>query len=507
VRAPLFALLRSVACAATVLTAAPVLAQPVATPPASPQSTPLAQPTPLAQSARPDAPGALELRSVVESVQRALPTLLAAERDRDAADAEMLAAEGGFDPVLRGRASVFPIGYYRYVTGDVTVEQPTPLWGSSLFVGYRIGVPIVPGSAGIPDYYGMQQTNSAGELRAGVAVPLVRNGPIDRRRANIQVRSQGRVLAEADLARARIEASRFAAVRYWDWVAAGRKLTIARDVLRVARERDVGLATRVQAGDLPRYERQDNQRAVLSRESGVIAAQQSLQRAAIELSLFYRDADGAPLLAPELQLPPELPLPDAAWTDTASQPAREDEAVAARPELRRFDAQRAQARVELDLARNQALPVVDIVAQVSQDLGPSVSSSDTRGRTELSAGLVLEVPLVMRAQIGRVRAAEAALARVEAQRTFARDRVVADVRDAVASLRAALERTEIARRELAVAREVEQAERERFRQGDSNIFLVNQREQTTAEASVRLVDATADWLRARAAFRAAMGQQ
>ncbi len=449
----------------------------------------------------------LEVQSVVDSVQAALPTLVAVERERDAANAELLAAEGGFDPTLRARGTILPVGYYRYGTVDVTVEQPTPLWGSSLFVGYRFGGPLVQGSAGVPDYYGNLQTNTAGELRAGVSIPLLRNGWIDRRRASIQSRSQGVRMAEAELERARIDATRAATVRYWDWVSAGQKLEVARALLRVARERNDGLVIRANAGDLPRYEAQDNTRAVLSRESGVVGAQQALRRAAIELALFYRDREAQPIVPADASLPRTMPSPDAAYTLAASEPAREAAAIAARPELRRFEALRAQARVEVDLANNQLLPQVDLVGQVSQDLGASFSTSDSRGRPEVSAGVTIEVPIVMRQQFGRLRAAEAALARIDAQRAFARDRVVADVRDAVAALRAALERAEITEREVQVATQVEQAERERFRQGDSNVFLVNQREQARAEAEVRRVDAIADWLRARAAFRAAIGER
>jgi cobalt-zinc-cadmium efflux system outer membrane protein len=456
---------------------------------------------------RPESDGGLSLPGVIDSLQRVLPSLLAAEREREAAEAEFLAAEGGFDPTLRARGTTVPLGYYRYVTGDVVVEQPTALWGASLFAGYRLGVPLVPGSPGLPDYSGGSQTNYFGEVRAGLSVPLLRNGAIDRRRANVQVRGQGRSIAEADLERARIEASRFAATRFWDWVAAGRKLAIARDLLRVASDRQAGLETRARVGDLAQYEAQDNERAVLSRQASVVSAQQTLARAAIELSLFYRDEQGVPVLPRDAQLPAALADVDPRWTASAGGPEAERQALAARPEVRRFDAQLAQSRVELEFARNQMLPALDLQAQVSQDLGAAVSSSDTRGRPELSAGVLLEVPIVMRAQRGRLRAAEAAVARIEAQRTFARDRVVADVRDATAGLRAALERVELTGRELALARRVEDAERERFRQGDSSIFLVNQREQATAEAAGRLVDASADWLRAQAAYRAALGQR
>lgn len=449
----------------------------------------------------------LELQTVIDSVQAVLPTLIAAERERDAANAELLAAQGGFDPALRARGSILALGYYRYGTVDVFVEQPTPLWGASLFAGYRFGGPLVQGSPGIPDYYGNMQTNSAGEIRAGINIPLLRNGPIDRRRTQIQQRSQGVRIAEADLERARIDATRMATIRYWEWVAAGRKLVVARDLLRIATERNTGLSVRAEAGDLPRYEAQDNERTVLLRQALVVAGEQSLQRAAIELSLYYRDREGRPLVPDAALLPDALPLPDAALTASAADPSQETYALEHRPELRRLEAQRAQARLELDLAQNQLLPQLDVIAQVSQDFGSSFSMYDTRGRTELSAGVAIEVPIVMRQQIGRLRAAEAALARIEAQRAFARDRVLADVRDAVAQLRAALQRTEMATREVQVAMQVEQAERERFRQGDSNIFLVNQREQARAEAEQRRIDAITDWLRARAAFRAALGER
>jgi outer membrane protein TolC len=78
-----------------------------------------------------------------------------------------------------------------------------------------------------------------------------------------------------------------------------------------------------------------------------------------------------------------------------------------------------------------------------------------------------------------------------------------EVRDALSALEAARQRVEVARRELRLARELEQAEWSRFGLGESTLLFVNLREQTTAEASVREVDALSDYHKAVASLRAA----
>lgn len=54
--------------------------------------------------------------------------------------------------------------------------------------------------------------------------------------------------------------------------------------------------------------------------------------------------------------------------------------------------------------------------------------------------------------------------------------------------------------------DLEQAERVRFEQGDSNLLTVNIREQQTAEAELREIEALFDFHRAVADLRAARGE-
>ena len=82
----------------------------------------------------------------------------------------------------------------------------------------------------------------------------------------------------------------------------------------------------------------------------------------------------------------------------------------------------------------------------------------------------------------------------------------ADVRDAQSAILRAAERVEAARREVRLAEELEEAERTRYAQGDSQLLIVNLREQQTAEAELRAIDARLDHQRAIADLRAARGE-
>ena len=78
---------------------------------------------------------------------------------------------------------------------------------------------------------------------------------------------------------------------------------------------------------------------------------------------------------------------------------------------------------------------------------------------------------------------------------FARDQVEAEVQDAASAVRAAHTRAALLRDEVQVSLDLADAERERFRLGDSNLFTVNLREQAAVDAELRQVSAVSDYLR------------
>lgn len=450
------------------------------------------QPPQLAPEAQNERSGPLQLADVLASVVEHYPLVRAARVDLAVAVSEQLVAQGAFDPELRGRAAAIPTGPYSYTRIETSVNQPLGPWGTNIFGGYRFGL------GEVPPYYGEYVTNHGGELRAGVSVSLLRNRDIDRRRATVERASFAQKAAGFGVEQAQFESLRGAAQRYWDWVVAGRRLVIARELLEIARTRDEQLTRRVNMGDLPVFERTDNQRALTQRQSQVVAAERSLQQATIELSLFLRGADGAPILVDPARLPASFPEPG---ERTATLSGALGEAYARRPDLRRLEAQREQQRVDSRLAENQRAPLVDVSVSAAKDFG---GPSERLGRPELELGLVVDVPTFNRAARGRSEAAEATIGRMDLQLQLQRERVAADVRDALSAIDAARQRVELARQELKLARELETGERRRFLQGDSSLLFINLREQTAAEAAVREQDALADFFKAVATLKAAM---
>lgn len=445
-------------------------------------------------SARPSfAAQSVTLDDVIQVVNAGFPLIESTQKDVESARAEVRASEGSFDIQWKTRVGYSLLGFYENERLDSIIEQPTTLWGTTFFGGYRLG------TGKFPDYEGKQVTNPGGEARLGLSIPFLRDGFIDRRRANIQRSNLGVDIASLQVVQQRLESIRTATHRYWDWVAAGKRLGIFRTLLKIAEDRDRGLAERVKHGDLPDFERRDNQRAILQRRSQLVSAERSFQQASFELSLYYRNAENEPVILPEERLPASIPEPN-----SSEVPKTEiKDALIKRPDLVRFTAIRSQNEVERTLAINQAGPKLDVQLQAVRSLR---DGDVRRNGTQLEAGVLLEIPLQANVAGGREDSAVAVAGRLELQERFLRDRIGAEIRDARSALDTALLRVEVIRQELDLAKKMEQGERVRFNHGDSNLLFLNIREQATVDTAVRELEAIADYRKSLATLRAALGE-
>jgi outer membrane protein, heavy metal efflux system len=442
---------------------------------------------------------ALSLDDVLDSVMVHHPLVQAAQAGVDEASAEVRAARGEFDPVLTTQGRVAPAGYYSPRRLEVTIEQPTPFLGASLYTGYRMT------RGKVPSYYGEYRTLDGGELRGGVRLPILQGRSLDARRAGIARANAQARSNESGFARSVLEMQRDAAQAYFAWVAAGRKLLVQHELLSLAEVRDAQIKQKVELGALPELEQLDNRRTILERTRQIVAARRALEKSSIDLSLYLRSEAGEPRVPSDQELPSSIPLPARSVVGESS---AIEQALKQRPELDQAEANIEAAQVEQALARNNVQPRLDVFGEVSRDFGnASPDLYPTLAPTVVEAGVTLSVPLLQRRARGKRDAADAKLAAAEQRSAFARDRVRADVQDALSQLRAAEERVEVAQQGAAASRQVADGERERFELGATTVLFVNIREQAAADAQNHLIDALQDVGLARVRLTTAMGRQ
>lgn len=445
---------------------------------------------PLACAAAP-----LQVDEVVASVESKYPPYLMALIEQDLAAGRLRQATGAFDLGFVARGGFSPGSYYDGSSGEVRLEQALPFWGGDVFAGYRV-------SSGLLADYDKARTQEDGEVRAGLRFSLLRDGPIDRRRADLWKARLDREAADPFIRRQRLDVVRAAARSYYQWVSAGLRLGVAEELHRVALERDSGLRKQADKGLIAPVVLVDNERLVVSRQLGVTQARRRFEAAGLELSLFLRGADDAPVVPARDRLP--AAFPDPSLLPPAEEKGMADAATSRRPELARIALVQERLGIDRRLAENATLPNLDVGVGVSRSLGTGPYAD--RAREEAEVGVELRVPLQRNEARGRLQAVEAELRRLEKDAAFTRDRIVNEVRDGLSALRAALEQIEQTSRNVRLADQLVEAERRRFEQGATDLLALQIREQAAFDARQSDVEARADYFRARADFRAALGE-
>lgn len=437
----------------------------------------------------------LPLDEVLRSL-RHHPALAAAEGSVDVAEAERYGALGSFDLALRAEGGSAPLGTWSKSGGELGLEQALPVLGRPRFgVSYRYG-------ADFPDWDGGRMTSEGGELRAAVAADLGRDLLIDKERATLERTVAGLEGARADLALAELALAEAAVPAYWAWVAAGHILAVERSLLRAAEERQGALAQQVARGALAPIVLDDNRRLVLSRQAGVVDAQRVFDVAARKLGYYYRDEAG------EMLPPVAAALPPLGGADIEVPSARDGAAgVERRPELRGLSALGRQLDVDRRLADNDTWPKVTAKLYAAQDLGEEVdiAAEKTSNKTEVFAGVGMSLPLQRREARGKAAAVRAKQDVLEQKRRKTRELLLVAVENARIKLEASAQKVALAEGALSAARRLEEAERRRFDQGQSDLLAVNLREQTTASEARKLVEAQTALAEARVLYRLAAG--
>jgi outer membrane protein TolC len=431
---------------------------------------------------------------VVDAIYQSFPLLRLAILERQVASGKNVAAMGAFDTKLYADSMNEPEGFYQTYRNSVGFDQPL-MSGGSVFGGYRLG------RGNFEPWYGNRETNDGGELKLGLAVPLWQNRLIDERRAELWTTTFGVQGVEPEIRTQLLTFVRDGSIAYWDWVAAGRTLVLAEQLLKIARDRDTKMRIQVREGDLAEYLVTDNERILVSRRVKLLESQRKFQTTAAKLSIYLRLDDGRPFVPGRDLLPEGFPEPSAVNRDLLEQDivfAQER-----RPEITSLDIQRRVYDVELNQARNLTQPELDATVMNSKDVGGPTKSRD-KTPYELEAGVSFAVPLQRRKAYGKLQAAQAKLAQLVAKRQYTADKIGVEVRSAVIALDLAFQAISQAREAIRLNEEMERFELIQLEGGKSDLLRVNLRETATFDSRVTEVEALVRYYESLAEYRAAV---
>jgi cobalt-zinc-cadmium efflux system outer membrane protein len=414
------------------------------------------------------------------------PLVKISEQDQGTSRADFKIAQGGFDWTLRSQYTFRPQGYYDYQNWDAIATKPLGPWGSKFNFGYRRGFGL------FPIYDEKFRTTIAGEMFGGVEFSLLRNREIDSIRGALKRNEIGMNVQDTNLQLSQLETLRQVNARYWDWFLAHQTVSIRRELLTLAESRNRALIERVAKGDLPRFEQEDNERAILQRKADVVIAERKLQKTILDLSLYYPDAT----------VPEDKIFPLEAPFSKSDLEQRMEKLNQSHPEVKKIELQETQNQIDIRVADNQLLPKLDVQLQAAQDMG---DGSKTLTPFGLEVRVGLEIPLQNRALTGRRAVATIQGDRLSIQKQFTTNKLTLNLTDTHQSLLAQYERFNLSHEERKLANHLEQGERTRFKAGESNLIFVNLREQTSAEAGIREAEAYANFYKFRTEYLIASG--
>jgi len=433
----------------------------------------------------------LLLGEVLEASRVHSPKILEAGEKLRAREGRLLQSQGAFDLEIKQDSMLRADGFYDGRSVDTKFVKPLPDFGARVSAGYRVTV------GDFPIYEDVLRTNDRGEFNFGLVFSLLRDRAIDERRFAVAQGELDVSSAELEVLVSQLSVQQQAVSAYYEWVAAGLRRRIFANLVRIAEERESGLEQRVREGDLAAIFITENRQNVLRRQTLLNDAEREFANAAVKLSLYYRDTHGRPVLPPGERLPDGFPSIETFVLDElhgALAAAR-----AGRPEFALVDNATAVERQRLAVGENRLLPRLDVELKTAQDLG---AGSVTREDPDLIFGVQMAVPLETRRGRGAVAEARANLAQLAYQRQLLEEQLVAEIQQIGNSLEAARNFALLTAQEVEQARLMELAERQLFEEGASDFFLLNLREERTADAGVRNVQAELAWFRELASYQA-----
>ena len=454
----------------------------------------------LAQPSQDSSKTVLTLTEFLNQVKQNHPVAKQATLLNRAAQAELLAAKGGFDPKLYGdyEQKYFDSKNY-YAFGEYGVKVPT-WYGIEVKGSYNIA----EGNFVNPE----SKLQKQGQAVVGISMPLLQNLMLDERRANLFKAQQAQGLFQTERDNLTNDLAFEATQIYWKWAFYHQQTLIFNNALRIANERFNAIKTSFELGDRMAMDTLESFTQVQDRLVEYNNVQLDFQEATLKLANFLWGNNAQPLnnIKPfQPQILEDTPLSISVIQKNILTADREkiiQNLITNHPILRGYDFKLNQLEIDRKLKREKLKPKLNINYNF---LGNGFNWSNVF-TDNYKWGVEFSTSTFFRNERGNVQ-----LASIKMQNTrLFRDQKALELKNKLQQFFNEIDNLQnqitLYRATVKNYQQLLLLENTRFELGESSFFLINSRENKYLEAQIKLAKLLSEYQIALSASEWASGR-
>tara|TARA_A200000113_G_scaffold220025_1_gene229523 strand:+ start:292 stop:1722 length:1431 start_codon:yes stop_codon:yes gene_type:complete len=424
------------------------------------------------------------IEAFIDSMVNYHPYVLAINEGNYQAAAELEIARSSFDPFIEQKTKSRVSGYYDGTNLTQRFTNPIEDYNASVFGEYRIA------AGDFPAYEGDYDTLSGGEASVGVAMSLLQNREIDKRRT--ELRNAGLATSQWQaLATSLINDFIYKGVsEYIAWYESALQIQAVSELLATASEREDALVIRVEKGDLASIVLTEFKANLLQQRLTLAELKQKRDMHAQMLSFYWRSANGDMIALDSDKLPADINWPY--WIGNGQLVTLRN-ALRSHPELDVMKLEQQVVQNKVALADNALLPKLDLTASIARDVG---AGSESLEGTETKVGLSFSYPLGNRKAKAERAQLQSKQRELSHKLTSTEQSIVQRFEQALIYWSQAKDIVALQSENAALAKTLSVVEKTRFDAGDSDMFVLNARAQNEIKAKIKEIKAKVDLLKA-----------
>ena len=437
------------------------------------------------------------LKDLYEQMRRHHPIVKLANLYPRIAEEEIRIARGNFDPKIEAdyvQKTLKDKFYYSYWDSRLKA----PIWIGELKVGYELNE---------GELISLENKSPReGLMYAGISIPLGQNLIIDARRAVLRQAKFMQQMAEAERIKELNKLFFTATKDYWEWFFTYRQLILVREGYRLADERYKFVRQRILLGEGANIDSVEARITLQERTVQLRQAEIDFKNAGLILSNHLWQEGSIPLELPENAIPEDL-----AAIEKISESRLNELLIFAQenhPEIQKIRFKLAQLDIERRFQQDRLKPQINLNYNLLSAYNPmKFEANNEYFANNYKIGFDFSFPILLRKERGKINQIRFKLDQTRFEQTQLAREISNQVKTAYNEV--VLLEQNIALQESMVANQetLTEAEYQKFRNGESSVFLINARETKLIEMRVKLVALQTKYEKAKVMLRWAAGER